>query len=158
MSVLTKLSVEDRLDIMELLVRYGRMLDTKDAPGYASLFAPDAVRVTGNGAKVQHGRAEIEADIQQSIDNWRTTIRHFLGPALIEGERWEHRDGALVRPGNGRRARGALLRIAGGGVPGHLRQAGRPVVLPGAEDRQDARRARGCGQTRLLSQRLPRGG
>ena len=85
MSVLTKLSVEDRLDIMELLVRYGRTLDTKDAAGYAALFAPDAVRVTNNGAKTQHGRAEIEADIQQSIDNWRTTIRHFLGPALIEG-------------------------------------------------------------------------
>ena len=85
MSVLTKLSVEDRLDIMELLVRYGRTLDTKDAAGYASLFAPDAVRVTNNGAKTQHGRAEIQADIQQSIDNWRTTIRHFLGPALIEG-------------------------------------------------------------------------
>jgi uncharacterized protein (TIGR02246 family) len=85
MSVLTKLSVEDRLDIMELLVRYGRTLDTKDAAGYASLFAPDAVRVTNNGAKTQHGRAEIQADIQQSIDGWRTTIRHFLGPALIEG-------------------------------------------------------------------------
>src|SRR5207237_8990849 len=85
MSVLSKLSAEDRLDIMELLVRYGRMLDTKDAAGYASLFAPDAVRVTGNGAKVQHGRAEIEADIQQSIDGWRTTIRHFMAPPLIEG-------------------------------------------------------------------------
>jgi uncharacterized protein (TIGR02246 family) len=85
MSVLTKLPAEDRLDIMELLVRYGRTLDTKDAPGYAALFAPDAVRVTHNGARMQHGRAEIEADIQQSMDNWRTTIRHFLGPALIEG-------------------------------------------------------------------------
>jgi uncharacterized protein (TIGR02246 family) len=83
-SVLTKLSVEDRLDVMELLVRYGRTLDTKDAAGYAVLFAPDAVRVTNNGARVQHGRAEIQADIQQSMDGWRTTIRHFLGPALIE--------------------------------------------------------------------------
>jgi uncharacterized protein (TIGR02246 family) len=83
-SVLTKLSVEDRLDVMELLVRYGRTLDTKDAAGYAALFAPDAVRVTNNGARVQHGRAEIQADIQQSMDGWRTTIRHFLGPALIE--------------------------------------------------------------------------
>jgi uncharacterized protein (TIGR02246 family) len=83
MSVLTKLSAEDRLDIMELMVRYGRTLDTKDAAGYAALFAPDAVRVTGNGT--QHGRAEIQADIQKSIDGWRTTIRHFMAPPIIEG-------------------------------------------------------------------------
>jgi hypothetical protein len=83
MSVLTKLSVEDRLDIMELLVRYGRTLDAKDAAGYAGLFAPDAVRV--GGARTQHGRAEIQADIQQTMDNWKVTIRHFLGPAVIEG-------------------------------------------------------------------------
>src|SRR5262245_20484839 len=85
MSALTTLSVEDRLDIMELMLRYGRTLDTRDAPGYAALFAPDAVRVTNNGAKVQHGRAEIEADIQQSMDGWRTTIRHFMAPPIIEG-------------------------------------------------------------------------
>jgi uncharacterized protein (TIGR02246 family) len=85
MSALTKLSVEDRLDIMELMIRYGRTLDTKDAAGYAALFAPDAVRVTGNGTKTQHGRAEIQADIQESMDNWRATIRHFMAPPLIEG-------------------------------------------------------------------------
>ncbi len=83
MSTLTKLSAEDRLDVMELMVRYGRTLDTKDAAGYAGLFAPDAVRVTGNGT--QHGRAEIQADIQGSMDRWRATIRHFLAPPLIEG-------------------------------------------------------------------------
>jgi uncharacterized protein (TIGR02246 family) len=86
MSTLTKLSVEDRLDIMELLVRYGRTLDARDAAGYAALFAPDAVRVTGNGTKVQHGRAEIQADIQQSMDGWRTTIRHFMAPPIIEDD------------------------------------------------------------------------
>jgi uncharacterized protein (TIGR02246 family) len=85
MSVLTKLSVEDRLDVMELLVRYGRTLDAKDAAAYAALFAPDAVRVTNNGAKTQHGRAEIQADIQKSIDGWRQTIRHFMAPPVIEG-------------------------------------------------------------------------
>ena len=85
MSVLTSLSVEDRLDIMELMVRYGRTLDNRDAAGYAALFAPDAVRVTSNDARVQHGRAEIQADIQQSMDGWRTTIRHFLATPLIEG-------------------------------------------------------------------------
>ncbi len=85
MSVLTKLSVEDRLDIMELIVRYGRTLDTKDAAGYAALFAPDAVRVTNNGAKTQHGRAEIQADIQASMDRWNATIRHFLASPLITG-------------------------------------------------------------------------
>jgi uncharacterized protein (TIGR02246 family) len=85
MSVLTKLSVQDRLDIMELLVRYGRTLDTRDAAGYAALFAPDAVRVTNNGTRTQHGRAEIQADIQQTMDNWQRTIRHFMAQPLIEG-------------------------------------------------------------------------
>src|SRR4051794_18686649 len=84
MSVLTKLSVEDRLDVMELLVRYGRALDTKDAAGLASLFAPDGVRVARNGARA-NGRAEIQAAVQQSVDGHPRTIRHFLGPALIEG-------------------------------------------------------------------------
>ena len=158
MSVVTKLSAEDRLDVIELMVRYGRTLDARDAAGYAALFAPDAVRVTGNGARVQHGRAEIQVDIQQSIDGWRATIRHFLAPPpLIEGgEGWAALHGSLVCAGNGRRARGAVLRVPGRRVPGRLRVAGWAVVLPGAQDRDDAGWARGCRQARLLSRDLTR--
>ena len=90
---------------MELLVRYGRTLDTKDAAGYAGLFAPDAVRVTNNGAKTQHGRAEIQADIQQSMDGWRTTIRHFLRERRI---RKEH--GARLADISGKRIHATMSR------------------------------------------------
>ena len=88
MSVLTKLSAEDRLDIMELLVRYGRMLDTKDAAGYASLFAPDAVRVTGNGAKVPKRNPRSRAPVL-SVP---TRHEQAAGHAPIPKER-EHEQG-----------------------------------------------------------------
>lgn len=38
------LTVEDRLDIMDLLARYGACIDSHDGVAYAALWAPDGVR------------------------------------------------------------------------------------------------------------------
>src|SRR6516164_9117021 len=39
-----RLTVEDRLDIMDLLARYGACIDAHDGVTYAALWAPDGVR------------------------------------------------------------------------------------------------------------------
>src|SRR5438445_642651 len=68
------LTVEDRLDIMDLLARYGACIDSHDGVAYAALFAPDGVRrifpnSPGKADRTQKGREAIRADIQKAVDN-----------------------------------------------------------------------------------------
>ena len=62
MSEALELTADDRFAIAELMLAYGRALDTKDPAAYAAVFAPDGVRLSGDGERVQHGRAEIQAE------------------------------------------------------------------------------------------------
>ena len=84
------LTVEDRLNIMDLLARYAACIDAHDGVAYAALFAPDGVRrifpnSPGKANRTQRGREAIRADIQKAVDNWVSEVRHFTGQPIIEG-------------------------------------------------------------------------
>jgi uncharacterized protein (TIGR02246 family) len=85
MSEAPRLTADDRLDIMELMLAYGRALDSKDAAAYAALFAPDGVRMSYDGTRIQRGRSEIQVEIQRTLDTWTAKVRHFMAPSNIEG-------------------------------------------------------------------------
>ena len=89
MTVSTAISIEDRFAVMDLLARYVRAIDARDAEAYAALFAPDGLRIddAGSERQTQRGRAEIQAEIQRTFDSWTAKVRHFMGQSSIEGER-----------------------------------------------------------------------
>ena len=54
-------------------------------PGPIGGFAPDGIRGTGNGQRIQRGRAEIQAAVEGSFKTWNGTVRHLATPSFIEG-------------------------------------------------------------------------
>lgn len=80
-----QMTAEDRFAIMELILAYGRALDNRDAAAYAAVFAPDGTRVTGNGQRIQRGRAEIQSAVERSFKTWKSEVRHLAAPSFIEG-------------------------------------------------------------------------
>jgi ketosteroid isomerase-like protein len=84
----TRLSAEDRLDIMDLIARYAHTLDTGDLDGYVNNFAPDGVLFVDH-----HGRDAIRAYVamlmQQGragpLPNGDVAYRHFAGAPTIDG-------------------------------------------------------------------------
>jgi uncharacterized protein (TIGR02246 family) len=85
MSEEVQMTAEDRFAVMELILAYGRALDSRDAAAYAAVFAPDGIRVTGNGQRIQRGRAEIQAAVEGSFKTWKASVRHLATPSYIEG-------------------------------------------------------------------------
>jgi hypothetical protein len=91
MSEAGRLTAEDRLDIMDLLARYARCLDSGDLDGYVDNFAPDGVFDGTYGLSTGH--AEIRAYIGQVIAEGRggplpngdVAYRHFVGNPVIDG-------------------------------------------------------------------------
>jgi uncharacterized protein (TIGR02246 family) len=80
------LTADDRFAIMDLMLAYGRALDTKDAAAYAAVFAPDGIRVSGNGQRIQRGRAAIQAEVERTFSTWKASVRHFMTPSTVEGD------------------------------------------------------------------------
>jgi uncharacterized protein (TIGR02246 family) len=83
----TRLSAEDRLDIMDLIARYAYTLDSGDLDGYVNNFAPDGVLFA------QHkGRDEIRAYVAMLMRQGRAgplpdgdvAYRHFVGSPVID--------------------------------------------------------------------------
>ena len=82
------LSVEDRLNLMDLVARYAECIDSGDAECYARLFAPDGVLEARS--HTAHGRAEIQDWVQGLFDENRagkqSKLKHFLGLPVIRGD------------------------------------------------------------------------
>jgi uncharacterized protein (TIGR02246 family) len=80
-------TVEDRLDIMDLLVRYAWYMDARDAEGFASIFAPLGVWQPSTGTGGQGPDAIREAfrtRMASQPDN--RALRHLTGPPMIDGD------------------------------------------------------------------------
>jgi hypothetical protein len=82
------MSIEDRLDVMDLLARYAECVDTADVGGYADLFLPDGV-VQHSAGTVQ-GREAIHAWVAGLAREGRigpqSNLKHFLGLPVIRGD------------------------------------------------------------------------
>ena len=112
-SVETRLrALEDKEQIAQLLIDYGRHLDSRDLAAYASLFATDGEWVGGFGTV--KGRSEIKAFMEKSLGTGpnRNNSFHIMSNFVItvKGEtatawsRW-----TFVTPG----ANGATVAQAG---------------------------------------------
>jgi len=80
---------QDRLEVMELIGRYQRCIDSGDYDAYAENFVPDGVVEWANG--VRHGRAEIRDWVKEMVGRGQVGaepafLRHFVGlPYIHEG-------------------------------------------------------------------------
>jgi uncharacterized protein (TIGR02246 family) len=83
------MSIEDRLDVTDLVARYAECVDTADVEGYANLFVPDGV-VEHSAGSVK-GREEIRAWVADLAKQGRigpdSHLKHVLGLPVIRGDR-----------------------------------------------------------------------
>lgn len=80
-----RLTSEDRLEIKQRLMLWGRYEDSGDATAWAALFTPDG-RCTYNGGRVVQGREALVAASRARWarpDAWRCI--HWMGDAVITG-------------------------------------------------------------------------
>ena len=97
------LSVEDKIEINELIARYNVAIDTGDAEGWAATFAPDGV-FDGIVGRFE-GREQIEAFARRywedpQYEDFRA-CQHWVNNVLIDGEGDEatlRADHQMVRP------------------------------------------------------------
>jgi hypothetical protein len=83
----TRLSAEDRLDIMDLIARYAYTLDSGDLDGYVNNFAPDGVLFENH-----KGRDQIREYVAMLMRQGRAgplpdgdvAYRHFVGSPVID--------------------------------------------------------------------------
>jgi uncharacterized protein (TIGR02246 family) len=75
--------LEDKEQIAQLLIDYGRHLDSRDLSAYASLFATDGEWVGGFGTV--KGRAEIKAFMEKSLGTGpnRNNSYHIMSNFVI---------------------------------------------------------------------------
>ena len=82
------MSIEDRLEITDLVARYAECVDTGDAEGYANLFVPDGV--VQHSAGTVTGRGDIRAWVadlaQQGRIGPESHLKHVLGLPVIKGD------------------------------------------------------------------------
>jgi hypothetical protein len=78
------LTVDDRLDIMDLAARYAWAMDGGQPEGYASVFVPDAVHDPGQGRYL--GREAIR-DMERGFptDTAFPGTKHLVSQFIIEG-------------------------------------------------------------------------
>jgi uncharacterized protein (TIGR02246 family) len=85
---MAEMSLEDRLDVMDLVARYAECVDAGDVEGYAALFTSDGV-VEYSGGSVQ-GREEIKAWVDRLAKEGRigaeSGVKHVLGLPVIRGD------------------------------------------------------------------------
>jgi uncharacterized protein (TIGR02246 family) len=105
-------ALEDKEQIAQLLIDYGRHLDSRDLRAYASLFAEDGEWVGGFGTV--KGRANIQAFMEKNMGSGPNKARNYhlmsnfaitvTGDTATAWSRW-----AFVVPGE----RGATISQAG---------------------------------------------
>jgi uncharacterized protein (TIGR02246 family) len=81
------MSVDDRLEVMDLVARYAECVDTADVEGYAALFLPDGVVEHRAGSVT--GREDIRAWVSGLAKAGRigpgSQLKHVLGLPVIHG-------------------------------------------------------------------------
>jgi len=85
---MSRLSAEDRLDVMDLIARYAYTLDGGDLDGYVNNFAPDGVLF-----EAHRGREAIRSYVAMlmrerragPLPNGDVAYRHFVGSPVIDG-------------------------------------------------------------------------
>ena len=85
----TRLTAEDRLDIIDLIARYAYTLDSGDLDGYVNNFAPDGVLFEQHKGRDQI-RAYVASLMRQGragpLPNGDVAYRHFTGSPVIDGD------------------------------------------------------------------------
>jgi hypothetical protein len=85
----SRMSAEDRLDIMDLIARYAYTLDSGDLDGYVHNFAPDGVLFESH-----RGHDQIREYVAMLMRQGRAgplpsgdvAYRHFVGAPVIDGD------------------------------------------------------------------------
>ena len=72
--------VADRIELMDVMLRYTKGVDERDLDLYRSVFADD-VEVVGFGADVFHGADAWAAYVKKALAQYGPT-QHMLGPQL----------------------------------------------------------------------------
>ena len=78
------LSVDDRLEILDLAARYNHAVDTGDSEGVAALFTADGVIDAAATGPIE-GRAAIAHYIASRPEGWERR-RHFNANPIVEGD------------------------------------------------------------------------
>ena len=82
------MSIEDKLDVTDLVARYAECVDTADVDGYANLFLPDGV--VEHSAGTVAGRDDIRAWVTDLAKQGRigpeSRLKHVLGLPVIRGD------------------------------------------------------------------------
>jgi 3-phenylpropionate/cinnamic acid dioxygenase small subunit len=82
------MSIEDRLEVTDLLARYAECVDTADIEGYADLFLPEGI-VEHSGGSVR-GRDAIRVWVagleKEGRIGPKSNLKHFLGLPVIRGD------------------------------------------------------------------------
>jgi uncharacterized protein (TIGR02246 family) len=84
----SRLSAEDRLDIMDLIARYAYTLDQGDLDGYVDNFAPDGVLFEdhrGRDAIREYVAMLMRQGRAGPLPNGDVAYRHFVGSPVIDG-------------------------------------------------------------------------
>jgi uncharacterized protein (TIGR02246 family) len=78
--------VADRIELMDVMLRYAKGVDQRDMELYASVFAHD-VEVIGFGAETYRGRDAWVAYVIEALKAYGPT-QHMLGPqlAMVDGD------------------------------------------------------------------------
>ncbi len=79
--------LEDRLDLQQLFIDYGRYLDAGDFDGYASCFAPDGVVNLGPVGRAE-GPEEIKELMRKTLEGRTGNSYHLITSPLftIDGD------------------------------------------------------------------------
>lgn len=72
--------VADRIELMDVMLKYAKGVDERDLELYRSVFADD-VEVVGFGADTFHGADAWSAYVKQALMQYGPT-QHMLGPQL----------------------------------------------------------------------------
>lgn len=75
-------SAEDFEAIRRLMADYGRLLDLRDAPGWAALFTPDGAWSGGERYGVIAARAALAAFIEREFASAAPCVHIFGAPAI----------------------------------------------------------------------------
>jgi len=78
---------EDRVALMDVMLKYAKGVDQRDLDLYASVFADD-VEVVGFGPEVHRGRDTWVSYVKQALSAYGPT-QHMLGPQLatVDGDK-----------------------------------------------------------------------
>lgn len=79
------LSVEDRLDILQLCAEYNFAIDRREPDGYANSFTRDGV-MRANGNVLASGRDALRALVEARRKGGGVQIRHWIDNVILSAE------------------------------------------------------------------------